>query len=81
MGKLQYGAEEVYEDIKYEIQQSPLFRFDWFFKSRTSAELSKRCASLIGVLQKEEEQEDKKAVKKRKSNIVKEDSKKLKTSE
>ncbi|KAJ3026064.1 UNVERIFIED_CONTAM: hypothetical protein HDU68_006238 [Siphonaria sp. JEL0065] len=53
--KYGYASEDVYERMKEDIKQSPLFRFDWFIKSRTAAELSKRCATLIAILQKEEE--------------------------
>jgi len=34
--KLGYGEDDVYDRIRKEIRESPLFRFDWFFKSRTS---------------------------------------------
>ncbi|ORY26420.1 hypothetical protein BCR33DRAFT_726284 [Rhizoclosmatium globosum] len=53
--KYGYASEDVYERMKEDIKQSPLFRFDWFIKSRTAVELSKRCATLIGILQKDEE--------------------------
>ncbi|KAK9722597.1 chromatin remodeling complex Adenosinetriphosphatase [Basidiobolus ranarum] len=55
-----YGSEDVYENIRNEIRRSPLFRFDWFFKSRTTTELARRCNTLIGLIQKENgESEDK----------------------
>ncbi|KAI9337226.1 SNF2 family N-terminal domain-containing protein [Obelidium mucronatum] len=61
--KYGYASEDVYERMKEDIKQSPLFRFDWFIKSRTAAveyffELSKRCATLIMILQKDEEHVD-----------------------
>lgn len=34
--KFGYGSEDVYEKIRYEIRRAPLFRFDWFIKSRTA---------------------------------------------
>ena len=40
-----YGlkTEDVYERIKKDITEFPVFRFDWFFKSRTPQELQRRC--------------------------------------
>ncbi|KAJ3264367.1 hypothetical protein HDU77_008671 [Chytriomyces hyalinus] len=55
--KYGYATEDVYERMKEDIKQSPLFRFDWFIKSRTAAELSRRCQTLIAILQKEEDGE------------------------
>lgn len=37
--KLGYGS---WDDLKAEIRRSWRFRFDWFFKSRTPQELSRR---------------------------------------
>jgi SWI/SNF-related matrix-associated actin-dependent regulator of chromatin subfamily A member 5 len=34
--KLGFDKENVYEELRYTIRQSPQFRFDWFLKSRTS---------------------------------------------
>ncbi len=34
--KLGFDKENVYEELRYSIRQSPQFRFDWFLKSRTS---------------------------------------------
>ncbi|KAI8991572.1 SNF2 family N-terminal domain-containing protein [Mycotypha africana] len=62
--KYGYGTENVYDNIRREIKQSPLFRFDWFLKSRTSQEIARRCNTLISLIQKEnaefEEVEEKK---------------------
>ncbi|CAO0800894.1 unnamed protein product [Mucor circinelloides] len=62
--KYGYGTENVYDNIRREIKQSPLFRFDWFLKSRTSQEVARRCNTLISLIQKEnaefEEPEEKK---------------------
>ncbi|KAJ3197493.1 hypothetical protein HK101_003191 [Irineochytrium annulatum] len=60
-----YGTEDVYERIRAEIKQSCMFRFDWFIKSRTAAELSKRCQTLISILVKEEAEEREREDKKR----------------
>jgi SWI/SNF-related matrix-associated actin-dependent regulator of chromatin subfamily A member 5 len=40
-----YGmtADNVYERIKKDITEFPVFRFDWFFKSRSPWELQRRC--------------------------------------
>ncbi|PHZ07630.1 uncharacterized protein RHIMIDRAFT_242445 [Rhizopus microsporus ATCC 52813] len=60
--KYGYGTENVYDHIRREIKQSPLFRFDWFLKSRTSQEIARRCNTLISLIQKEnsEAQEEEK---------------------
>jgi SWI/SNF-related matrix-associated actin-dependent regulator of chromatin subfamily A member 5 len=54
-----YGikTEDVYERIKKDILEFPVFRFDWFFKSRTPQELQRRCNTLLGLIEKEVEQE------------------------
>ena len=54
-----YGlkADDVYERIKRDITEFPVFRFDWFFKSRTPQELQRRCTTLLGLIEKEAEQE------------------------
>lgn len=51
----QYGlkADDVYERIKRDITEFPVFRFDWFFKSRTPQELQRRCTTLLGLIEKE----------------------------
>lgn len=50
-----YGlsSEDVYEKIKRDISEFPVFRFDWFFKSRTPQELGRRCAQLLLLLTKD----------------------------
>ncbi|KAL1839971.1 hypothetical protein VTJ49DRAFT_976 [Mycothermus thermophilus] len=50
-----YGidSEGIYEKIRDEIRESPLFRFDWFFLSRTPTELSRRCNTLLTTVVKE----------------------------
>ena len=52
-----YGldSEGLYEKIRDEIRESPLFRFDWFFLSRTPQELSRRCATLVTTVTREME--------------------------
>ncbi|KAG0240833.1 hypothetical protein BGX31_001630 [Mortierella sp. GBA43] len=48
--RLGYGTDDVYDRLRDEIRRSPLFRFDWFLKSRTPLELQRRCAYLIKCL-------------------------------
>lgn len=48
--RLGFGTDDVFDRIRDEIRKSPLFRFDWFLKSRTPLELSRRCAYLIKCL-------------------------------
>ncbi|KAF2003630.1 hypothetical protein P154DRAFT_519858 [Amniculicola lignicola CBS 123094] len=43
----------IYEKIRDEIRESPLFRFDWFFLSRTPAEIGRRCNTLIQTVVRE----------------------------
>ncbi|KIH86801.1 chromatin remodelling complex ATPase chain ISW1 [Sporothrix brasiliensis 5110] len=46
-------SDGIYEKIRDEIRESPLFRFDWFFLSRTPSELSRRCTTLLTTIVKE----------------------------
>jgi SWI/SNF-related matrix-associated actin-dependent regulator of chromatin subfamily A member 5 len=50
-----YGidSEAVMENIRDEIRESPLFRFDWFFLSRTPTELGRRITTLLNTITKE----------------------------
>lgn len=52
-----YGmqADDVYERIKKDITEFPVFRFDWFFKSRSPQELQRRCNTLLSMIEKEAE--------------------------
>ncbi|KAI6031067.1 hypothetical protein PISMIDRAFT_671647 [Pisolithus microcarpus 441] len=52
-----YGmsAEDAYERIRRDISEFPVFRFDWFFKSRSTQELQRRCNTLLGMIEKEAE--------------------------
>ncbi len=52
-----YGimTDDVYERIKQDITEFPVFRFDWFFKSRTQQELQQRCNTLLTMIEKETE--------------------------
>ena len=57
-----YGidGEGIYERIRDEIRESPLFRFDWFFLSRTPVEIGRRCATLLTTVAREFEVGDSK---------------------
>jgi SWI/SNF-related matrix-associated actin-dependent regulator of chromatin subfamily A member 5 len=50
-----YGvdSENIFEKIRDEIRDSPLFRFDWFFLSRTPIEISRRCTTLLTTVARE----------------------------
>lgn len=50
-----YGlaSDNIWEKVQEEIKKSPLFRFDWFFLSRTTVELSRRCATLLLAVTRE----------------------------
>ncbi|KAA3485312.1 ISWI chromatin-remodeling complex ATPase CHR11-like [Gossypium australe] len=53
--KLGYGN---WEELKAAFRASPLFRFDWFVKSRTTQELARRCDTLIRLIEKENQEYD-----------------------
>lgn len=50
---------QLFERMREEIRDSPLFRFDWFFLSRTPVELSRRCTTLLNTIAREFEPETK----------------------
>ncbi|OIV95793.1 hypothetical protein TanjilG_20243 [Lupinus angustifolius] len=53
--KLGYGN---WDELKAAFRTSPLFRFDWFVKSRTTQELARRCDTLIRLIEKENQEYD-----------------------
>ncbi|KAB5545387.1 hypothetical protein DKX38_013499 [Salix brachista] len=53
--KLGYGN---WDELKVAFRTSPLFRFDWFVKSRTTQELARRCDTLIRLVEKENQEYD-----------------------
>ena len=59
--KLGFDKENVYEEIRTAIRYAPQFRFDWFIKSRTTAELQRRCNTLICLIEKEIQEMQEKA--------------------
>lgn len=66
--KLGLEKENIYDDLRNNIRNSLLFRFDWFIKSRTSAELQRRCNTLISLVERENQEIDEKLKKNNKSN-------------
>jgi SWI/SNF-related matrix-associated actin-dependent regulator of chromatin subfamily A member 5 len=50
-----YGIDSdgIYERMRDDIRECPLFRFDWFFLSRTPVELSRRCTTLLTAVVRE----------------------------
>lgn len=59
--RIGYAREDVYDQIKEEIRKCPLFRFDWFIRTRNSQEIARRCHSLIALMEREcrDQNEDK----------------------
>ncbi|KDE09578.1 hypothetical protein MVLG_00473 [Microbotryum lychnidis-dioicae p1A1 Lamole] len=53
LAKYGVGKEDTPEKIKYDINQNPLFLFDWFIKSRTPQEIGRRCTTLVALVEKE----------------------------
>ncbi|KAL8686334.1 MAG: hypothetical protein Q9218_007177 [Villophora microphyllina] len=53
LDKLGIDGEGIHEKIRDEIRESPLFRFDWFFLSRTPVEISRRCTTLLTTVTRE----------------------------
>jgi len=53
--QLGYGR---WDELRSEIRQSWVFRFDWFFKTRTSSELSRRVDFLVRTIEKEIQEEE-----------------------
>jgi SWI/SNF-related matrix-associated actin-dependent regulator of chromatin subfamily A member 5 len=47
-----------WDDLKARIRTHWLFRFDWFFKSRTPAELGRRVETLVRLVERELEESD-----------------------
>ncbi|KAG6553414.1 hypothetical protein Mapa_005149 [Marchantia paleacea] len=55
--RLGYGN---WDELKAAFRMSPLFRFDWFVKSRTASELARRCDTLIRLVERENQELDEK---------------------
>ncbi|KAB5554819.1 chromatin remodelling complex ATPase chain ISW1, partial [Coniochaeta sp. 2T2.1] len=58
LDKFGVDSENIYERIRDEIRESPLFRFDWFFLSRTPIEIGRRCNTLLTTIVKEFEDQN-----------------------
>ncbi|XP_020108881.1 ISWI chromatin-remodeling complex ATPase CHR11-like isoform X2 [Ananas comosus] len=65
--KLGYGN---WDELKAAFRSSPLFRFDWFVKSRTTQELARRCDTLIRLVEKENQEYDEREKHARKKNLT-----------
>jgi SWI/SNF-related matrix-associated actin-dependent regulator of chromatin subfamily A member 5 len=50
MAELGYGN---WEELRLSVRKSWIFRFDWFLKSRTAAELGRRCDTLLKYVENE----------------------------
>ncbi|CAM6103212.1 unnamed protein product [Calypogeia fissa] len=50
---LGYGS---WDELKAAFRMSPLFRFDWFVKSRSASELARRCDTLIRLVERENQE-------------------------
>ncbi|CAM6081834.1 unnamed protein product [Calypogeia fissa] len=50
---LGYGS---WDELKSAFRMSPLFRFDWFVKSRSASELARRCDTLIRLVERENQE-------------------------
>ncbi|KAI0987163.1 hypothetical protein GJ496_010235, partial [Pomphorhynchus laevis] len=58
--KLGFDKENVFDELRAYLRMSPQFRFDWYIKSRTAAELQRRCNTLITLIERENQEiEDK----------------------
>jgi hypothetical protein len=61
--------DDAFERIKKDITEFPVFRFDWFFKSRSPQELQRRCNTLLGMIEKEEELRQSEEAKSKKGKV------------
>ncbi|XP_055343392.1 probable global transcription activator SNF2L1 isoform X2 [Paramacrobiotus metropolitanus] len=51
--QLGIDRQNLYEELLDLACRSPQFRFDWWLRSRTPAELQRRCQTLTGLIEKE----------------------------
>lgn len=49
LAKFGFSTDDVYDKIRQEIKRSSMFRFDWFFKSRTSTVTLVFLAEYLGI--------------------------------
>lgn len=55
LSKYGLSTEDCYERIRGDIGKEDMFRFDWFIRSRTPVEISRRCTTLLTLIQREGE--------------------------
>lgn len=48
------GKEDVFFLLRERILASPMFRFDWFIKTRTVADIQRRCHKLVSFLERDD---------------------------
>ncbi|GMF03600.1 unnamed protein product [Ambrosiozyma monospora] len=48
-------APDIYDKIRESIRGFPLFQFDFYFQSRTTTEINRRCVTLLQCLIREYE--------------------------
>lgn len=53
MYKVGLDRPDVYDRLKQAIRDSMLFKFDFFLQSRTTAEIARRCQTLLGCVMRE----------------------------
>lgn len=63
--KLGFDSENVYDKMQSAIRFAPQFQFNLFLRSRTSADLQKRCRALLGLIMKENKKSENAPVKRR----------------
>lgn len=51
--RLGIDKENVYDEIVELARKAPQFRFDWWMRSRTAADIQRRCNTLVGLVEKE----------------------------
>ncbi|XP_065829601.1 SWI/SNF-related matrix-associated actin-dependent regulator of chromatin subfamily A member 5-like isoform X2 [Oscarella lobularis] len=62
--KLGLEKENVYDELRTAVRNAPQFRFDWFIKARTAAELQRRCNTLVTLIERENSEMEEKGKKK-----------------
>lgn len=55
------GDDSVYEVLARRISEEPIFRLDWFIRTRTVSDLSRRANKLIGFVEREQREIDERA--------------------
>jgi hypothetical protein len=55
------GDDDIYVALANRIAKEPLFRFDWFIRTRTPSDLARRAHKLIGFVEREQRDIDERA--------------------